>query len=300
MIFCLLLIMWPFIWMLSKCRVPCVHKVSNSLLQKYEFGLLIRFWIQSYLDVAIACFIQLSSFSSIKRVVVNNIIAAMLAAALLVATPISIATFFYRKKDQLEFMYEESRTYKRYGTLFYELRYQSKFKACFTYVFFTLQRLLFSASLIFLGNYPYLQACINCGVMLLFAGFVGGVRPYEDKTNRIISIFVEFGTFLIFLGVIYFLKSGSKDHEELMESAIMFGAFGVTCLRMLGMIIKLGFKIHECYQRKKDRVTQVRQEVTVFETNQSNVQSPGWILSSNQPIYARPKNQSQVETSQPW
>ena len=295
MIFCFLLVMWPFIWMFSECKVAWIQKLCNSLLEKFKFSLFIRLWIQRYLDIAIPCFIQLSSFSSIKRIVVNNIIAAMTAGVLLLTTPISIATFFHRIKDQLESISEESPTYKEYGTLFYELKYKNEFKACFTYVFFTMQRLLFSVSLVFLGNYPYLQASVNCGVMFVFAGFVIVVRPYKDKTMQVVSIFVEFWTFMIFLAVIYFLKSGSKDHEELVETAIMFTAFGVTCLRMLGMLINLGVKVHECWKRKK--TAQVQQEPTVFETNnqQTTEHTPNWILSSDYPIFVRPKNQDQLE-----
>jgi len=177
--------------------------------------------------------------------------------------------------------------------LFYELKYK-KFKACLTYFFFTLQRLLFAASLIFLGNYPYLQASINCAVMLLFAGFVIIVRPYKDKTMQIVSMFVESGTFLIFLGIIYFLKNDPKDHEGIIEATAIYSALGVTLLRMLSVFLKLGSKIYEYFKQKN--IARVQPEVTVIETTnyqETTHNTAGWILNSDYPVFARVKNQLQ-------
>ena len=293
MILCILLVMWPFFWVLSRSRILCFQKVCKFLLEKYKFTLLLRLWIQSYLDISIACFIQLSFFSSSERLVVNNIIAAVVVAGLLIATPVTIGIFFHRKKDQLDSITEDSTIYKEYGTLFYELKYK-KFKACLTYFFFTLQRLLFAASLIFLGNYPYLQASINCAVMLLFAGFVIIVRPYKDKTMQIVSMFVESGTFLIFLGIIYFLKNDPKDHEGIIEATAIYSALGVTLLRMLSVFLKLGSKIYEYFKQKN--IARVQPEVTVIETTnyqETTHNTAGWILNSDYPVFARVKNQLQ-------
>ena len=296
-IFCSLLVAWPFIWLLSKCKASWVEKACKFLLKKYKFTLFIRFWVQSYMDLAIVCFIQLSSFSSTEPVAISSIIAAVIAVGFLVGTPVAIVLFFYAQKDQLKSVSEDSETYSKFGTLFYEVNYKHDFKACFTYVFFTLQRLLLAASLILLGSYPYLQACVNCALVFLFGGFVIIVRPYKNKVTQIVSMFVEVGTFLIFAVVTYFLDS-NLDHEETVQTVVICSVFAVTCSRVLSMLLDLGLKIYDRFF-KKDTTPQISQEVTTMGTkNQQDIfDSPGWILSSEYPIYARPNNQAKVRKS---
>lgn len=49
---------------------------------------------------------------------------------------------------------------------------------------------------------------------------------------------VESGTFIIFLAVIYFLKSDPKDYQGAVEAVVIYSGFGVTALRMLSVFLK--------------------------------------------------------------
>jgi len=221
------------------------------------------------MDLAIVCFIQLSSFSSTEPVAISSTIAAVIAVGFLVGTPVAIVLFFYAQKDQLKSVSEDSETYSKFGTLFYEVNYKHDFKACFTYVFFTLQRLLLAASLILLGSYPYLQACVNCALVFLFGGFVIIVRPYKNKVTQIVSMFVEVGTFLIFAVVTYFLDS-NLDHEETVQTVVICSVFAVTCSRVLSMLLDLGLKIYDRFF-KKDTAPKISQKLQPWELKTSRI-----------------------------
>ena len=114
------------------------------------------------------------------------------------------------------------------GALFNE--FKCDLAPSLTYSVFTLKRLLFAGSLTLLSEFPYVQAILNCLVMLGFAVFLIAVRPYKDGVTQVVCIVVEIGVSLMFGLVIYFLQQGWRDWDQELEITVLclsYAAMGV-------------------------------------------------------------------------
>lgn len=55
------IVLWPFIFLLSKLATGGIQRKANTLLKKYKYRFFIRFWTQVYIDTIIYSLIQLKS-----------------------------------------------------------------------------------------------------------------------------------------------------------------------------------------------------------------------------------------------
>ena len=98
-ILAVLLVTWPLIWFTSKIRVNCIQTASRFLLKQYKFNLFTRYWIQAYLDLAIACFIQFTVLPQVKIEVVSSFMLGCVFFGLLLTTPVGLVIFCNSKKE---------------------------------------------------------------------------------------------------------------------------------------------------------------------------------------------------------
>jgi len=123
-------------------RVNCIQTASRFLLKQYKFNLFTRYWIQAYLDLAIACFIQFTVLPQVKIEVVSSFMLGCVFFGLLLTTPVGLVIFCNSKKEQIKS--ESSEFYKSWGALFNE--FKCDLAPSLTYSVFTLKRLLFAGS----------------------------------------------------------------------------------------------------------------------------------------------------------
>jgi hypothetical protein len=55
------IILWPFIFLLSKFASRGIQRKANTLLKNYKYRFFIRFWTQTYIDIIVYALIQLKS-----------------------------------------------------------------------------------------------------------------------------------------------------------------------------------------------------------------------------------------------
>ena len=60
-LFLALVAIWPFLFLLSKLKLGRIAMKFGNILENYRYGLFLRFWIQSYLDVGFYSLIQVKS-----------------------------------------------------------------------------------------------------------------------------------------------------------------------------------------------------------------------------------------------
>ena len=60
-IFLGLVALWPFVYIISKIKIGKIDVSFKKILQNYKYGMFLRFWIQSYLDIGFYSLIHLRS-----------------------------------------------------------------------------------------------------------------------------------------------------------------------------------------------------------------------------------------------
>jgi len=260
---------WLLVWVISKIRVGCIRTASNFILTKFKFSILIRYWIQTYLDLAIPCLIQFTSLPKLHIEVILNFLVGCLFFTLIAVTPLGLVLFFNSKKDQVTSNSTDSDFYKTWGSLFYEFKCDTTMKTL-TYSVFTFKRLLFAASLILLSELPVVQGISNLLLMLGFLVFLVVVRPYKDKVVQAISIAVETGVTLIFGLILYYLRQDIGDWGSVLETAILWISNGLMVIQSLGAVLGLILKLYSWCRNK----TSVENLSTQYETTIANQDNP--------------------------
>ena len=60
-IFILALLLWPFVYLISKCKLGKISVKMLKILGNYKYSFFLRFWTQLYLDVGVFALVQLKS-----------------------------------------------------------------------------------------------------------------------------------------------------------------------------------------------------------------------------------------------
>jgi len=248
-----LLVLWPFIWALSKLPTESLQEKLKSALKEYKYNLFLRYWIQCYLDLALACLIQLATLPEPDTLGVINYLSACLVGFLVLATPSALYLFNRKYKTQITYLGEESLFHLTWGTLFYEFKHKASFAASHAYFAFTSMRLLLAGSLVLLGNYPYFQAGTNTAAVLGYTLFSLLVKPQSETTQQVVSIFNELAVFGIFGLVVFFLNEDWKS--SYIEDAIFYIVLGVVFVQTAASIFGLGYRVYSWMQnRRRTRV----------------------------------------------
>lgn len=203
-------------------KIRCLQSKFKPILRQYKYNTFIRYWIQCYLELSIACFIQVSSAPDSETVGVANFVTGFLVTCFIVATPFVLFVFCKKYKTWIIMLSEESNFHVAWGSLFYELDYQFNFNPSLTYPMFFLRRLLFSISLTVLSAFPYIQAGVNAFLARAHCVFVLKVKPYKLKSTQIAFASVEIASIVLFTLVIYFLQNDFRGIDSLMESFIIY------------------------------------------------------------------------------
>ena len=284
------LVLWPFIWVFSKLKLECLQKKLKNWLREYKYNLFVRYWIQCYLDLAIACFFQLAALPTLSIFEVVNYLSACLVVFCVVVTPLGLYLFNRKFKQQITLLGAESIFHLDWGTMFYEFKHNSSFLASHTYLLFISQRLVFAASLGFLGNYPYIQACINALVALVYALFIWIVRPYSQKSQQTTTSVSETAVFVIFVLVVFFLNKDWESNFSLVETLITYTVIGVILIQTAASLWDLGYRVYSCLkednrvadlQEDQSRVFEIRRtDFNITETFQRQACSPSEFFRS--------------------
>ena len=246
----ILLLLWPLVWVVSK--IPYCKTPFSKLLAEYKFNVFTRYWMQCYLDLSIAGFVQLVSVPNIEVVGVFNYTSACLVVVLLGVTP--GALFLFVKRNREDIVNEDPEFYQKWRTLLYEFDCTDNPETSFFYFVFTLKRVVFAASVGTLGAYPYFQASLNLVCMLGFFGFVLAIRPYLKNSVLALSILAELVTSLVFILVVYFLQNNWRLIDTLVEQLIIWLVGGITAVQSLAPLFSLFAK---CCSKKTNPVTRV-------------------------------------------
>jgi hypothetical protein len=140
-----------------KCRR--IHGCLGTLNKKFRFNSYIRFIIQSYLDIGVACTIGLQYIKIETLAEVFSFFLSIILSLAIILTPMLSLIFMNKHKDEIT--QGDSNLMQKYGSLFYELSNDHGLLASFFYFFFFLRRLIFIVILFSLEDYPTFQISLT-------------------------------------------------------------------------------------------------------------------------------------------
>jgi len=261
------LLLLPFIWMFSKCGFRRIRRFFAKTLREYRYGVMVRFWIEAFLEVCVGCTIQLLNIPSLDALPLLSYIVAGVLTLMIVITPVCVFEFIRRKKNEIVQSSAESHFYKVWSSLFYEFKVDEDSYAKYLYTFFTLKRITYALSIIMLNDYKIIQAVLNVLIMFLYWLFLAKVKPYSEPILQVSNCVSEIFVCCIFiiLPILYSdISDGAKYTLEDLIKYCTFAAMGIQTLASIVIFIKTVVQlIRKRIRNRKEAVESIQQGVRV-------------------------------------
>ena len=260
-----LVLLWPIVSILSKVKIRFLRKKFQKLLEEYKYGVFVRFLLEGYLDLLVAGLIQLYLIPAFGVFFLVNYTLGIVFCLCLILLP---ALVFCLIRNNTELVLEPSenpRFHKCWGSLFYEFK-KSKHSAQF-YSLFLARRLLYVLNSMLMSSFPVAQAVINCFLMLVVFLYTAIVRPYSELILQVSNAIAEFGIFLVFLLITYFLTA-SKPYEEAFEALVLYTCFVVVGVQAFASVLVFVKHISYVIKSYKNRPKKVKHAKVIPERNE--------------------------------
>ncbi|OMJ81592.1 hypothetical protein SteCoe_17901 [Stentor coeruleus] len=214
-----ILIMWFFIFIIS--RLPYfknARKIKN-LLSNYKYSFFIRFWIQSCLEIGICAIIQIRSDILIPQDGHFNLFSAVLCLIIFAILP---AVFFICSFiNQEEILNKSQDLMKKWGSFYVEFKINKGFWSSQYYLIYFTRRLIYIICEIYLNQILYLQAGLQIFCSVFSLSFLFYYRPFKDLSILISAIISEICVLIVFMLTYFFLFDLSKSVYNLIENLII-------------------------------------------------------------------------------
>ena len=248
----IVLVALPLVWGFSKCKSERIRKVFLGILREYRYGVMVRFWIEAYLELTVSAFIQVYKWSGLKYFNYVNFMAGCLFLAAIVLSPFLVMLFVKKRKEEIQKISKQSVFYQVWGSFFYEFKLEDNPSAKYFYSLFLAKRLLFAANLILGTNFPYAQYCVNLVLMVSFLLFLCIVKPYLESILQYASIISELGISLVFFLQIYFL-SEDRNLDKQVENAVIYVTLFIVLVQVLASVLMFSKVILKFLKTKKNK-----------------------------------------------
>jgi len=136
----------------------------RRFLPSFKWGIPLRWWIQSYLDIAVYSLLQVQQVitrSGLSEVIVGlNFLLSAVFAILVLLSPVLIYLFLWRNYKAMDSR-QDLNFNKRWGVLYTEFDQKQEIGGLIFYPLFLTRRLAYALTIIYLYDYPQTQALIN-------------------------------------------------------------------------------------------------------------------------------------------
>jgi len=176
-------------------RSRIFNKITDFLYSRILYGMIIRLFLESYIEIAISGFLQVKNISADGSGTLFSSIAAVCFLLACIVIPPALIVVYKLYKD----MMPVKQFQVQYGSIYEDLRLKSDSAMLFV-LLFMMRRLIISMSYVFLVDYPVFQWQI-CMISSVFQSlYVGLVLPYTSSVMNFVEIFNE----LVCLIICYF------------------------------------------------------------------------------------------------
>ena len=180
----------------SRCvcnRLQKVEKLKEKIFKGLLWNSFISFVDESFLLMAISFFASIPNFTfnTYGKIVSANF--SFVAALTMISYPIWVTIFLHENRDELG----DEKFKEKYESAYENLDYKKSKYSLFEPLIVCFRIITFTASLIFLQDYPYFQMFIVNAQVTFLIIFIGLAEPYKVKSHSFFEKFNE--SFVIIL-----------------------------------------------------------------------------------------------------
>jgi len=273
-----LLIYWPFVALMAHFPIRLIALYYSHLLEAFRWNILLRYWTQIYLDVAIASFLQLSHISFSTLATSLNSLLGLGFAVAFGLTPALIVWLVLNLTSETsgKFVFPS-----RFSMMFSEFEKEKGRSRMLFYPIFFFERLVIAGALMFLRTWPIAQVLlclfstiIVITIQMIVYQFI--YKPYVDVIDGLCSFTTEACTVLVyFILAVYLwpLDSSSQSFYEVLLMAVVLVTVGImTLLSAYKLIVSLKRLLMEYRKELKKSVRPIVSSVRTFKTaNQTSI-----------------------------
>jgi hypothetical protein len=221
-----------FAYVLRKLKPnTSVEKACSSVVQNVFWNGVIRFGIQTYLDLAVVSLLLTTLFNQGDPVFgsqmepSSRLLTGFAAAALFATIPILLFRFLWTRFRWLD---DQA---SRYGTLWSGLK-SNHFDAVIYHVVFMVRRYLFALISVFAGSYDGgLALLLNVSLSIVYCLYVTHTRPHDSTKYYRLELTIETLLLFSFYGFL------ACEIEPNPKTKYRFGWWSVACISVLILIM---------------------------------------------------------------
>ena len=243
----------------------CIGKVFGSKsikefcekkLENYRYGFFIRYWIQGYLGLGMMAGIQIKSWNTreyfeIDWLSLANFCFSIIIISLITISPALLIIFTCKKKKLIH--QEDQNFFKKYSSLYKELKNNKGFSRSIYYSIFLFRRQLFIYSQLLLNDALYWQVslnvagcCISLFHMLIFL-------PFKDKITFLTIAIGEFFTLEVTIISLIFIDATNNEVIDLASDIITYSILSMISTQFLISLYQLYNPIKSLIQKLFNR-----------------------------------------------
>jgi hypothetical protein len=284
--FAIFLLIYPILYIKKLIKVKIIEDYLEKKQADYKFNFFIRFWLQSYLSIGIMAAIQIKSwfgysYEEVNDFVIGNCCFAVIIIALGLASPVVL--IFAIKKNQISIENGEERFINRFGSFCEEFKNDRGFLSMQFYSIFTIKRILFIASQVFLNDFLYLQGVLNLLGSCIFLLYMMIYFPFKDNITMFSTIFGEICTLLIIIASFFFINNQDQSSIDLLSKIITYSILSMISAQILISLVSLVKSLRSFFHRLRNHnkidalpTSTMNQQNENFHTiDHSNLKSKG-------------------------
>ena len=251
-----LLVYWPFVKLMTRFPIEIIARYYKELHESFRWNIFLRYWTQIYFDVAISAFIQLTFLSFSDFTVTFNSTLAMCFAVLFGLTP-SIVTWLVLAHTTMDAK-GEIVVHKEYKMLIEGFTCSKGRLRLIYYPLFFMERLLISASLVFLRFSPISQVliCLASATIVSFTQLFAYqllFQPYSSRLESLTNLGTDgcsVGVYLVLSVYLWPLDTQSAAFYEVIVMSVVLGTVGGLSLLSAYRMIKTIRRLLKEYQHE--------------------------------------------------
>lgn len=232
------------LYIFSKLRLKWVTNYCQRKLPSFKWGVFIRYWLQACMDLGLFALLQVTTMSLCLDypAYVASIAAAVIVLPLSACGPVVLLVFAIRNKEKFT-MHGDPSFNSHWGALFMELKPSPSFAISCFYLLFLMHRSLLALCIVFLQDFPMLQASFICVSQLTvpitqILVHLLRTRPFQDAVDSFSNSLVELGSTLVFLSCSAFALDESSKFAEAAEWVATVALMGSLVISILVSVIR--------------------------------------------------------------
>ena len=203
-----------------------IQRRIKAYYMSFRYDEFLRFYIQSYLDLAIASFAGIKYGDTLYIIEFFDFLISIIIFSLAMLTPLIVLIFIHKRKNLV--LSHNPVIIQKYGSLFYEFSYDKNLLITFFYFFFFTRRALIALAMLLLMSYPIAQLMLLevLGIFVIIMQIIIYLikyRPYSECLITIMNIFCE-GIICLILAALIIIHM-SKNEKDLQKVDDLFVAF---------------------------------------------------------------------------